>query len=137
MLPLSDTVVGVIQCCFKKETFKWCEIKQTKKLAKLLINEVVPPCPFPEHSKLPQLNPPHLVPVLLTWIQNTKGKQFQDFHLFCVTIISTSSFKLKLLRKSGTLLKKGWGLGSQGLAKMDSFCSLKKYTNLLVCETMK
>lgn len=67
-------------------------------------------------SKLP--NP---VPVLLTWIQKTKGKQFQDFHVFCVTIISTSSFKLKLLRKSGTLLKKGWGWGSRRPAQMDCF----------------
>lgn len=50
---------------------------------------------------------------LLTWIQTTNGKQFQDFHLFCVTIISASSFRFKLLRKIRTLLEQGWGLGSR------------------------
>lgn len=46
MLPFSDKVAGVIECCFKKKkkTFKWCEIKK-KKLAKLLINEVLHPTP--------------------------------------------------------------------------------------------
>ena len=115
--------------------------KKKKKLAKLLINEVVTPSPLPEHSKLGWLNPSNLVPVLLTWIQTTKGKQFQDFHLFCITIISTSSFKLKLLRKSETLLKRGWGLGGDvtetGQDGRFFSYSLKKYTDLLVYEITK
>lgn len=63
--------------------------KQNKTLQPGLttINEIAPPSPSGSTQ-----NPPDLVPQLLTWIQNTKRKQFQDFHLFCVTIISTSSF---------------------------------------------
>lgn len=106
----------------KKKLLNGVRLKK-KKLAKLLINEVVTPSPLPEHSKLGWLNPSNLVPVLLTWIQTTKGKQFQDFHLFCLTIISTSSFKHKLLRKSDFVEEGGggWGGRSQRLAKMDFF----------------
>lgn len=46
MLPFSDKVAGVIECCFKKKKKLLNGVRlKKKKLAKLLINEVLHPTP--------------------------------------------------------------------------------------------